>query len=123
MNPPSWTPTTPAITLDQLPAVLSSHPVVVIHFWAIWNCYDRQLDIRLRPVRAAFGDRVAFYAFDVDVDTEAGNQFLRGIHLQGVPTIGCFIHGQLYELAPGMRERPTLEGSVREWLRISTAGA
>lgn len=115
MNPPGWRPNAPAVTFDELSAAFTRHPVVVIHFWAIWNGYDRPMDSRLQSLRAEFGAQVAFYSYDTDAPSEAGWEFLRDIRLMNLPALSCFIHGGHHETLIGLRDPAMLREKLAEW--------
>jgi hypothetical protein len=52
------------LTASELPRLLETNKVVVVHCWALWNGYDRQFRAAVRSLEPAFGESVDFYALD-----------------------------------------------------------
>src|SRR5688500_8206034 len=90
--PEGWRPSSPPVTAADLPVVLAGNPVVVVHFWAAWNCVDRLFDPKLANVRGEFEGRIAFRSADVD-DPDLAS-FCRECEVVNVPALGCFVVGK-----------------------------
>jgi hypothetical protein len=48
-----WSPSTDPV----VPADLEACLVLVLHYWAIWDLLDREMDRRLGVLRAEYADR------------------------------------------------------------------
>jgi thiol-disulfide isomerase/thioredoxin len=100
--PEHWRPETPAIDTTAYLTVIANEPYVVLHFWAPWNGYDRQMDIIMRPIRAEFADPVAF--FSVDVDLPEALPLCRACEaVYNVPALAFFARGQWKKTLVGLR--------------------
>ena len=119
MDAKTWHPTTPAITAEELPGALQCHRVVVVHFWAVWNGYDRQMDAQLQAERTEFEEQIAFFSLDTDVMTEDTRDLLQECRVLNLPALGCFIHGRHHETVIGMVIRPSLPEKLRQWERLA----
>ena len=61
---PPWQPSSPPVDADVFPDLIEGPPTVV-HFWAPWNPYDKQLDANLQAVRKKF-PRLRFFSANTD---------------------------------------------------------
>ncbi|HZT44453.1 MAG TPA: thioredoxin family protein [Chthonomonadaceae bacterium] len=116
---PSWSPLSPAITAEELPQALARHPVVVVHIWAIWNGHDRRMDATIQAVRPEYADRIAFYALDVNL--ESNWPLLRQCHVLSIPAIACFIEGTWLENSIGVRSIEQMHANLQAWLEIASS--
>ena len=105
-NDTPWTPSTPPIEVDSFLEVIDDHPIVVIHIWAAWNWYDREMDRILGEVRPAFEEFIDFRSFDADSDQKG--TVTRSLGVANVPALACFLYGQRVETLVGLR-------TPREW--------
>jgi thiol-disulfide isomerase/thioredoxin len=114
MLDPSWRPTLPPVDAETLPGLLAEHRVVVLHCWAAWNGYDRQMDAVLRGLVPLFAGQVVFYSLNTDL--EAGWPLLRVWGVLNLPALVCLIDGDRHETLIGLKTEVALEVKVREWL-------
>lgn len=109
-----WEPGVLPIEAATFAALVADEPFVVLHFWAEWNAYDRQLDRALRPIRAEFADRVVFRS--VDVDQPDLVPMCRACEVANVPALAFFAHGRRELTLVGLRStaelRQVVEGLV-----------
>lgn len=117
MKPTTWTPNAPAITPVEVPAVIGRHPVVVIHFWAVWNNHDRRMNTILKWERIGLGGRIAFFSLDMDLFTAENADLLHELRVLNIPALACFIHGRHHATAIGMRPGRGIREMLREWAR------
>jgi thioredoxin-like negative regulator of GroEL len=54
------------LTADTFDPFVQSHPAAVVHFWAIWNCYDRTMRQVMQLLEEKYGTKVAFGTLDVE---------------------------------------------------------
>ncbi len=95
-----WFPGTPRVSNNDL----QSSSVLVMHYWAVWNLHDREMDQRIAVLRNEYADRICFRSCDVDC---AENQsFIHGI--ANVPALGCFIQGKWVNSQVGLRSKNEL---------------
>src|SRR5689334_11618846 len=83
-----WSPSTEPVTAANVAAA----PVVVLHYWAVWDLTDRKMDERLAALREEYSDRIAFRS--CDVDRAENKPFIQGI--ANIPALGCFIRGKWF---------------------------
>jgi thioredoxin-like negative regulator of GroEL len=102
----TWRPGSPPVTAAELADVLARHPVVVFHFWAIWNTSDRAFDAVLTPLRRDFEDRIAFRSVDVD-DPEL-RSFCLECEVANVPVLALFVSGRRVKTLMGVRPEAEL---------------
>jgi thioredoxin-like negative regulator of GroEL len=115
MKPVTWTPSTPAITVAELPVVTGQHPVVVIHFWAVWDHHDRRMDAILKRERAGLRGRIAFFSLDIDQFTADNAGLVHELRVLNIPALACFIHGRHHATAIGLRPGHGIRETLQEW--------
>src|SRR3954452_1929545 len=87
-----WQPPSPPVTAANLAVTLSSNRVVVIHFWAGWNGYDRPYAATLAGIESEFQGQITFQSAVVD-DPELW-PFYRECEVLNVPALGLFVRGK-----------------------------
>ena len=117
MNPSLWLPHTPALQIAELPDILAQNPVVILHFWAIWDLHDRTMDAYLQEVIPQFEKRIAFYS--VNVDEESNHELCRQCHILSIPALGCFVKGEWYEASVGVLNADKLILKLDSWLSVA----
>jgi hypothetical protein len=105
---PNWHPTAPAVT----DADFLSCPVVILHYWAVWNWGDVDMDIRLALLRREYADRICFRS--CDTDQEANQRFVAGVG--NLPALGCFVGGKWMQTLIGLRSEQHLRAAFDPWL-------
>jgi hypothetical protein len=104
-----WLPSTAPLHEKDLHCTL-----VVVHYWAEWDQYDREMDNTLASLRCSFGD-VCLRSCDID---QAENRpFIHNV--ANLPALGCFIHGDWFETVCGLRKHEL--GSLLERWRKTAA--
>lgn len=61
-----WRPHFTAVNADVLPDVLTQNPAVVLHFWASWCDYCRELDRLLQLVQSEQPSDLTVLSISVD---------------------------------------------------------
>ena len=98
-----WQPESLPIDAGSFATLVATEPCLVIHFWAEWNGYDRQLDSLLNPIREEFANRVTFRSADID---EIGLvPVCQACKVVNVPALVCFAHGVRKWTLVGVRSR------------------
>src|SRR5437762_2211766 len=108
----AWRPQTQGIDLATLPKALVRHPLVVVHFWAVWNLHDREMDEILQGLMPRYAGRVEFRSLDVDI--AEGHDFCRGCRILNLPALAAFVRGVWIETLIGLRQRVELEDRLRD---------
>ena len=98
---------------SELPLYLDTNKIVVVHCWAIWNCYDRHVRAAARNIESEYRESVDFYA--LDIDTDDGQVLSRAWEIRGVPAFVAFRHGSRIDTKYGFSDQP-YEQQVREVL-------
>jgi thioredoxin 1 len=88
--------------------VLDAAKPVLVDFGASWCGPCRMLDPILEGLADEYGDRVDFYAVDVDKNSDLAMQF----NVMGVPTVILFRDGEVVERITGFRPRKVLEKKI-----------
>ena len=110
-----WSPRTPAVT----PGDFEACAILVLHYWAIWDLTDREMDKRLVALRDEYADRICFRSCDVD---RAGNRSsIQGI--ANIPALGCFIRGRWFRSLIGLRSEQDLRFVLDGWLAAAVMPA
>ena len=112
-----WRPCFPPVTATALPVALAENPIVVIHFWAIWNGVDRRFTPTLVAVEREYGRRIAFRA--ADVDDPAIAPLCEEFGIGNVPALACFVHGRRLKTIVGMRSEEQLRAELRGLIAAS----
>ena len=103
-----WSPSTGPVAPEDFEAC----PVLVLHYWAIWDLLDREMDKRLAVLREEYADRICFRSCDTD---RAENEpFIQGI--ANLPALGCFIRGKWFKSLIGLRPVEELRSALDGWL-------
>jgi thioredoxin 1 len=87
---PQWHPSTPAVDAESFNDLIEGPPTI-IHFWAPWNPYDKQLDAALEQLRPAY-KRLRF--FSANTDDTAFTPIVDAHHVAALPTLLCFANGR-----------------------------
>lgn len=110
-----WSPSTIPVAPEDFGACL----VVVLHYWAVWNMIDREMDKRIAMLREEYRDRICFRSCDVDC---AENQpFIHGI--ANIPALGCFIRGKWFQTVIGLRSLEAFRPVFDKWLAAAAIPA
>lgn len=112
-----WRPTTPEVSPDGFDEVISSHRMILLHFWAGWNQYDRGMDAALAEIRSEYEGQVFFGS--VDSDHHGHWQKCRELGILNLPAITFFADGKHIETMIGMRPKEELSKKIREWIIAS----
>ena len=118
---PSWLPATPQVDADGLPDLFSIAPVVVLHFWAAWNGYDRDLDRHLQVLAPLLEGRLVVRA--VNIDRECNWPLARACRLVNIPALVCFVSREHHEALVGLREFRETQAKLLEWAEVGRASA
>ena len=89
-----WCPSTVPVAREDFEAC----PVLVLHYWAIWDLHDREMDKRLAALRDEYAGRIGFRS--CDVDCAENRSFTQGIAT--IPALGCFIRGKWFKSLIGL---------------------
>jgi thioredoxin-like negative regulator of GroEL len=107
---PKWVPSSPAVEADFFEDLIAGPPVIV-HFWAPWNPYDKQLDANLQAVRKKF-PKLRFYAANAD-DT-AFSPIIEAHHVAALPALVCFANSRPRGRFHGVETPEALEAFLTE---------
>jgi thioredoxin-like negative regulator of GroEL len=110
-----WSPGTDPV----VPEDFNACPVRVLHYWAIWNLHDREMDRRLAALRHEYGDRICFRS--CDIDRAVNKSSVRGI--ANIPALGCFVRGKWHESLIGLRPVEELRSVFDGWLAAADTPA
>jgi thioredoxin-like negative regulator of GroEL len=110
-----WAPSTEPVTA----ADLAAGPVVVLHYWAVWDLIDREMDARLRALREEYAGRILFKS--CDIDRSENKPFIQGI--ANIPALGCFIRGKWFKSLIGLRSAEELRSVFDGWLAAANMPA
>jgi thioredoxin-like negative regulator of GroEL len=103
-----WSPSTDPVA----PADFEACPVLVLHYWAIWDLHDREMDKRLASLRKEYANRICFRS--CDTDRAENKPFIQGI--ASIPALGCFIRGKWFRSLIGLRSVEELRSVLDGWL-------
>ena len=110
----TWRPRSPQIELATLHKVLLRHPLVVVHFWAVWNLYDRKMDEVFEWLKPRYVGRVEFRSLDVDIADSP--EFCRDCRVLNLPAVAAFVRGDWVDTLIGLRSRDELDERLRGWM-------
>jgi hypothetical protein len=106
--PPEWSAHTPPVDGGDF----ASCPLLVLHYWAVWDRIDREMDERLAPLREDYAGRICFRS--CDIDRPENQSFIKGI--ANIPALGCFIRGTWYKSLVGLRSEADMRRVFDTWL-------
>ena len=113
MEHPKWKPQSLLVTAPELPKLAARHRIIVLHCGASWNRLDLPYDALMQEMNAEFSGQIAFFALDVDEETNW--EFLQSIGVVNVAFLACLKDGVLFRYAVGMRPKEKLREILREW--------
>ena len=96
------------------------HGVAFIHFWAVWNGYDRTMKAVIRRVEPDYRGRVAVGAIDVDPESHHAICVEHGV--MGPPFYACYYNGRLQRTEVGVLTEEELRGRLDGLLRATDPG-
>jgi len=107
---PRWLPSSPPVEAEQFEDVIAG-ATVIVHFWAPWNPYDKQLDANLQLVRKQF-PRLQFYSANTD-DT-AFTPIVERFNVAALPALVCFTRSRTQGRFIGVETLQALEAFLTE---------
>lgn len=96
--------------------VVSSHPVVVVDFWAPWCGPCKVVSPVLEELASEMAGRAMFGKLNVDDNPAMSQQF----GIQGIPTIMVFKDGQPVDGLVGAAPKHMIEARIRPHLQEGT---
>ena len=99
--------------------VVSSHPLVVVDFWAPWCGPCRMVSPVLEQLASEMAGKATFGKLNVDDNPATSQQF----GIQGIPTIMVFKDGQPVDGLVGAAPKQTIEARIRPYLQGGRKGA
>src|SRR4051812_9307491 len=90
-----WSPS----TVPVAPGDFEAFPVLVLHYWAMWDLHDREMDKRLGVLRDEYAGRICIRS--CDTDRPENQPFIQAI--ANIPALGCFIRGKWFKSLIGLR--------------------
>jgi len=108
--PPKWLPSSPPVEADVFEDLIAGPPVIV-HFWAPWNPYDKQLDANLQVVRKKF-PKLRF--FSANTDNTAFTPIVEAHHVAALPALVCFANSRARGRFLGTQTPQALESFLSE---------
>jgi len=96
--------------------IVSSHPVVVVDFWAPWCGPCRVVSPVLEQLASEMSGKATFGKLNVDDNPVTSQQF----KIQGIPTIIVFKDGQPVDGLVGAAPKQMIESRIAPYLRDGT---
>ncbi|MCM2373799.1 thioredoxin domain-containing protein [Aporhodopirellula aestuarii] len=112
-----FSPSTPAVTSETVFQILSTHRVVIVHFWAIWNLVDRTMDSRLMEIRGRLPIEVQYAS--CNVDAPSCFELAKSVGVLNLPWLAVFVGGRHTGSICGLRNADRL---AQELLRLISRG-
>ena len=109
---PGFVPSTPSVTSSTIDAVLESHSLVAVHFWAVWNGSDPPMDAAITRSSSE-----AHFA-SCNVDDPKCVDLCKRCGIANVPTVAVFVDGQLRPLIIGLLDSDALDTAITD--RVAT---
>lgn len=92
--------------------VINSGTLVLVDFYATWCQPCKMMHPILEQVKGALGDRIRIIKIDVDKQSATANQY----HIQSVPTLMLFRHGEVLWRTSGAMQRAELLATIESFL-------
>ena len=106
-----WRPSSPALDPESFEYAIEG-PLVIVHFWAPWNPYDKPLDANLQQLQTAYGKKFVF--FSVNTDETAFTPIVERHNVAALPTLLCFSNGKVKGRFHGLQTLEELQAFLEE---------
>lgn len=110
----TWRPTTSEVLPQSFDKAISNHRLVVLHFWAGWNEYDKRMAEALEEIEAEYKGRVFFGS--VNTDHRGHWQRCKDLGILNLPALASFANGKHMERVIGMKAKEELSKKMKEWI-------
>ncbi|MBT4863522.1 MAG: thioredoxin family protein [Planctomycetaceae bacterium] len=120
---PHFRPSTPPVTSDSIDAIVASHAVVVVHFWAEWNGVDPVMDSRIRNIRNHLPFDIHFVS--CNIDDPSCIDLTKSTGVLNIPFLAVYVHGQQRRGIMGLHEPDALVSELNDrinFLKLSDDG-
>lgn len=101
------------VSSDSFEEVVSKHRLVVLHFRASWNEYDKQMDSVFEEIESEHAGRIFFGS--VDTDDQNHWQRCKQLRLLNLLAIVSFANGEHMETLIGVRTKEEMSKKIEEW--------
>jgi thiol-disulfide isomerase/thioredoxin len=88
------------VDTNDYQSFVESYPHVVIHFWADWNLYERDIRERLSDMSEIYADSIKFGSFDTSPKQHW--EKCHELHILNLPTLVFYKHGEVLNIATGL---------------------
>jgi thioredoxin 1 len=103
---------------EDLSAVITGHPVVVVDFYADWCGPCKRLKPRLNELALSYKDRVVFVGVNVDAHRDVAMER----EIRSIPDVRVYADGQLQEILVGMQPKERYAAILDRLLGTSAEG-
>ena len=93
--------------------VINSGTLVLVDFYATWCQPCKMMHPVLEQVKGELGDRIRIIKIDVDKQSATANQY----HIQSVPTLMLFRHGEVLWRTSGAMQRAELLATIDSFMK------
>ena len=93
--------------------VINSGTLVLVDFYATWCQPCKMMHPVLEQVKGELGDRIRIIKIDVDKQSATANQY----HIQSVPTLMLFRHGEVLWRTSGAMQRAELLATIDPFMK------
>jgi thioredoxin 1 len=92
-------------------------PLMVVHFWAPWNPYDKTMDANLAAVqKEGVGKKFRFVS--VNTDETVFEPVVEKFHVGALPTLLCFLNGKVAGRFHGVQTVEDLKKFLMEMTEV-----
>lgn len=115
-----WRPHFGTVNADTLPDVLKQNPAVVLHFWASWCDYCRELDRLLQLIQSEQPSDLT--VLSVPIDDALNRTLAEDWNVTTLPLLTCHIEGAMTDRLTdglkhiaGLRQEHRLRNKLQQW--------
>jgi len=106
----NYVPAWPPVTTETFTSLSADSPILIVHFWAVWNGYDRIMESRLNETKHRLPEPAQILSCNID-DADCF-EFAKNSGVVNIPWLSVFVNGRIHGHICGLRAPDTLANEL-----------